>query len=106
MPVGIETILILVYTFIYFQQYFNENRTTYIYNDPNFWIIVGILIYLGSSFFFNILANEVSKDYWHLTFIPEIIKNVLFSLSIILYKDKLNDNNKIKSANVPYLDLI
>ena len=105
-PVGIETILILVYAFIYFQQYFNDIRTTYIYNDPNFLIVVGILIYLGSSFFFNILANQVSKDYWYLTYIPEIIKNMLFSISIILYKNKSKDNSTIKSSNVPYLDMI
>lgn len=105
-PVGIETILLLVYTFIFFQQYFYENRTTYIYNDPNFWIVVGILIYLGSSFFFNILANQVSKKYWHFTYIPEIFKNILFSLSIIKYKDKSIDNSKTKSYDVPYLDMI
>ncbi|MCY7310015.1 MAG: hypothetical protein LH619_04485, partial [Chitinophagaceae bacterium] len=105
-PVGIETILILIYTFIYFQQYFNENRTTYIYNDPNFWIVVGILIYLTSSFFFNILANQVSKEYWYVTFIPEIIKNILFSISIIKYKEQIKSNSKNKSSDVPYLDLI
>ena len=77
-PVGIETILILIYIFIYFQQFFSTNRTSYIYNDPSFWIVVGVLIYLGSSFFFNILANQLSKDYWHLTYIPEIIKNIFF----------------------------
>lgn len=105
-PVGIETILMLLFSFIYFHQYFNENRTTYIYNDPNFWIVVGILIYLCSSFFFNILANQVSNEYWYFTFIPEIIKNILFSLSIIKYKDTSKENSTIKSSNVPYLDLI
>ena len=105
-PVGIETILILIYAFIYFQQYFNENRTTYIYNDPNFWIVVGVLIYLGSSFFFNILANQVSQEYWYLTFIPEAIKNILFGLSMIRYKNKLKNNNTINTSNVPFLDMI
>ena len=105
-PVGIETILILIYVFIYFHQSFNENRTTYIYNDPGFWIVVGILIYLGCSFFFNILANQLSKEYWYLTYIPEIIKNILFAVSIVLYKKKSIDINGIKSSKVPYLDMI
>ena len=105
-PVGIETILILIYVFIYFHQYFNENRTTYIYNDPGFWIVVGILIYLGCNFFFTILANQLSREYWYLTFIPEIIKNILFAISIVLYKKKSTDNNGMKSSKVPYLDMI
>ena len=105
-PVGIETILILIYAFVYFQQYFNENRTTYIHNDPNFWIVVGILIYLGSSFFFNILANQISKDYWHFTFVPDIIKNVLFFVSVVKYKAPMKANGKIDASKVPYLDMI
>lgn len=102
-PVGIETILVLVFIFLYFQEYFNTNNTTYIYSDPAFWVVVGVLIYLSSSFFFNILANHLPRDNWYLTFIPEIIKNILFSISIVLFKPK---TNAVNSSNVPYLDLI
>ena len=105
-PVGIETILILIYVFIYFHQSFSENRTTYIYNDPGFWIVVGILLYLGCNFFFTILANQLSIEYWYWTFIPEIIKNILFAVSIVLYKKKSTNNNGMKSSKVPYLDMI
>lgn len=104
-PVGIETILVLVYIFIYFRQFFASNNTDYIYNDPSFWIIVGILIYLCSSFFFNILANYVPRDNWHLTFIPEIIKNILFGFSIVTYKPLLKSKHKAES-NFPFLDMI
>lgn len=104
-PVGIETILIFVYIFFYFQQYLSENNTTNIYNNASFWIVVGILIYLGSSFFFNILANNFSQDLWYWTFIPEIIKNILFAISVIIITEKSTDN-KIKSSSVPHLDMI
>lgn len=105
-PIGIETILILVFIFMYFHQYFNENRTNYIYNDPGFLIVVGILIYLGCNFFFTILANQVSKEYWYLTYIPEIIKNILFGVSIVIYKNKPSDSKAMKTSNVPFLDMI
>jgi hypothetical protein len=104
-PVGIETILILTYTFIYFQQYFTDSTTTYVYNDPSFWIVVGILIYLGSSFFFNILANDLSQEYWYWTYIPEIIKNILFAISIIIISNKPR-NSLPKSSSIPNLDMI
>lgn len=104
-PVGIETILILTYTFIYFQQYFTDSKTTFVYNDPSFWIVVGILIYLGSSFFFNILANDLSQEYWYWTYIPEIIKNILFAISIIIISNK-SKNSLMKSSSIPNLDMI
>ncbi len=109
-PVGIETILILFYSILYFINFFKENTQNYIYNDSSFWMIVGILLYLGSSFFFNILANhlsdEINDNYWYLTFIPEIIKNILLSIGIIIYKGDSKDSLAKKPSTVPYLDMI
>ncbi len=108
-PVGVETILVFLFSFFYFKQIFNYNVTHYKYNDPNFLLVVGILLYLGSSFFFNILANNLSEqlnEYWYLTYIPEIIKNILFAIAITNYKYILKENAKDKNTSVPYLDMI
>ena len=85
-PIGIETILILLYTFYFFYEQFQTIETIYIYNNYWFWFIVGIIFYLSSSFFFNILAdsnNRESKQYWFLTCIFETIKNLFFVVGII-----------------------
>ncbi len=109
-PVGIETILIFTFAFLYFQQYFKTNLTGNIYDYSSFWLVVGIVIYLGSSFFFNILVNHVTQkqieEYWHFTYLPEIFKNVLFTLVASgLFFNKV-EFTKMKSKDIPNLDMI
>jgi hypothetical protein len=106
LSIGVETILILLYTFYLFYEQFQKAETEYIYNTYWFWFIVGIIFYLSSSFFFNILAdnNPQTKRYWFLTLIFETIKNILFVLGIIfLTKEKID---KKRTTSIPYLDLI
>lgn len=107
-PIGIETILILIYIVFCFYEQFNISTTEFAYKKYWFWIMIGILAYLSCSFFFNIMANSVEfkliKPYWYITFLFEIIKNILFSIAIILMS-KINDNDN-KQKSVPYLDMI
>ena len=108
-PIGIETILLFIFIFIFFYESFNNPKLQYIYNDYCFWIAVGILIYLGGAFFIYILANEIHQNeidkYWDLTYVAEIIKNILFCIAIYLYKPPLEKNLRNKSS-IPNLDMI
>jgi hypothetical protein len=106
--IGIETILIFVSIILFFYDHSQSNKAGYIYNHPVFWLSVGLLLYLGGTFFINILVNYMSKDeyenYWHLTYFAEIIKNILFAISILIpsHQYKLSSLN---SSNLPYLDM-
>lgn len=106
-PVGIETIILFIYILFFFYQYFKEIDNRYIYNEPCFWIAVGILLYMGGSFFFNILANHLSEqemeNYWYITYIAEVIKNILFAIAMIMYARQPKEPTPHKS--IPYLDL-
>lgn len=106
-PIGIETILLFIYILFFFYQYFKQIENRYIYNEPCFWIAVGILLYLGGSFFFNILANHLSieemEKYWYVTYIAEVIKNILFTIAMIMYARQPKETAPEKS--IPYLDL-
>lgn len=106
--IGIETILLFIYIIFFFYDHSNTNRGGYIYNHPVFWLCVGILIYLGGSFFFNILINYMSdaeyNQYWHYTYFAEIIKNFLFLLALINSSKNFRINN-LKSTHVPFLDM-
>lgn len=86
--VGIETILLFIYILFFFYEYFKNTEPVYIYNQPASWLSIGILIYLGGSFFSNILVNYMSdqefNNYWHYTYIAEIIKNLLFAVAILV----------------------
>lgn len=111
-PIGIETILILIFSFFFFQQFLKSNISRNVYEYPSFWLLVGLLIYLGCNFFFNILFNHISieqiETYWHYTYIPEIIKNVIFAMVIFGYPTYENEipEKKIKTPDIPNLDLI
>ncbi|HKZ66521.1 MAG TPA: hypothetical protein VJ111_09215, partial [Chitinophagaceae bacterium] len=106
--VGVETILLFIYILFFFYDHSKNNKSGYIYNHPAFWLSAGILIYLGGSFFFNILVNYMSKDefaiFSHYTYIAEIIKNLFFTVAIW----KISRQHKLSSihqSQVPYLDI-
>lgn len=106
-PIGIETILMFIYILFFFYEYFKAVEDKYIYNEPSFWCVIGILVYLGSSFFINILANHLSDQevakYSSLTNIAEIIKNILFAVAMIMYARQPKEAPHEKS--IPYLDM-
>lgn len=108
-PVGIETILIFIYIFLFFYQSSRNIQNLYIYNHYCFWIAAGIFIYLGGSFFYFILINHLNKDqiasFQDLTYVAEIIKNVLFGIAIFVYS-KQPKAKASNSENVPLLDMI
>jgi hypothetical protein len=111
-PIAIETFLIFFYIILYFRQFFKNNVNKNVYEYPSFWIVVGILLYLGTGFFFNLLVNHVTeeqfKNYWHYTFIPEIFKNLIFASVILGYPSLKNEYSKPKnkSEDIPNLDMI
>ncbi|MFI5133665.1 MAG: hypothetical protein ACHQEB_04980 [Chitinophagales bacterium] len=106
LPIGVETILIFIYIFFFFFQYFKITQSEYVYNEPCFWVATGIMLYLGGTFFFYILANHIPKaerdQYWYLTYIVETMKNILFAVAVFIYSRKPNENKK---KILPYLDL-
>lgn len=110
-PIAVETILLFLYIVYFFYEFSKKIRSYYIYNHYCFWIAVGILIYLGGSFFFYISINELNKQevetFGNLTYLAEIIKNVLFAFSFLVFmKNPIHKKNDEKQMNIPYLDMI
>lgn len=108
-PIGIETILVFIYIFFFFYEFSRKPSGNYIYNHYCFWIAVGILIYLGGSFFFYILFNHLNEDeiktFGNLTYTAELIKNFLFTGALFVYH-KNPQKSKKEPSTVPYLDMI
>ncbi len=109
-PIGIETIILFSFAVIFFQQCLKINLQKNIYDYPSFWLVVGLLIYLAFGFFFNILVNHLSQQeldkFWHYTYIPDIVKNILFAFFIINYSRQKRVSNKDLKKNIPNLDMI
>lgn len=108
-PIGIETFLIFSFIVFFFIEFLNNETPINFYYHYGFWVSVGILIYLGGSFFFYILINHLSNDqvstFGNLTYLAEIIKNILFVIAVLVLRKKLPSINK-KSDTIPFLDTI
>jgi hypothetical protein len=105
-PIGVSTILLFIYIFYYLFNSLKEIESKSMYKGPELWFVTGILAYLGSTFFFNILANSVDSDfmknYWHLSFFGDILKNLLFAIGAMYYI-KATRKAKIDNSSIDYL---
>ena len=102
LPIAIETILILVYTFCYLYEQSNGLEKSFIYERWHFWIATGVLIYLAGSFFIYVFADYVDitliEDYWFLTYGFYILKNILFIIAIFIYVHELKTNQTPRNS--------
>lgn len=91
-PIAIETILIFLYCFYYLYVQMSEIEEIFIYNTYQFWIIIGIMVYLGGSFFIYISANvapsKTLHQFWFLTYVFYIVKNIFFAIGIFYLGQK------------------
>lgn len=105
-PIGVESVLLFTFILLFFYDFFITTKDDYIYNNYCFWIAIGIMLYLGSSFFIYILANHISeqqRDYfWIITYIAEILKNIFFAVALFVFDRSKRE--KITNKNIPYLD--
>lgn len=89
-PIGIETILILIFSFCYFYEQINDIENGYLYNRYHFWAITGMIFYLAGSFFMYIFTDylvdvRAIQPYWFLIYIFYVLKNILFIISLLQY---------------------
>lgn len=109
-PIGIETILVFIYIAFFFYEFSKNLTGEYIYNHYSFWLSVGTLLYLGGSFFFYISINLLSKEqinaFGYLTYVVEILKNILFIVALFVYEKNPVNLNRNKPLNIPNLDMI
>jgi hypothetical protein len=102
-PIAIETILILVYSFYYLYEQLNETNNLFIYHKYQFWLIIGFLIYLAGSFFVFLLANRMENEkmlekYWILTHCFYVAMAISFIISLIIYSKHFT---KLPSSKSP-----
>lgn len=88
-PIGIETILILIFSFYYLYEQMNDTSNFFIYTKYEFWLVIGFMIYLAGSFFVFIFASRIGKNlltqYWFLTNVFYSIMNILFFISFLIF---------------------
>ncbi len=105
-PIGIETILILTFSFYFLYEQMKDTETLFVYNKPEFWVVLGIMIYLAGSFFFYMFANFSSDAvrYWFFTNVFSILKTISFIIAILIYTKGPTNNNPKSFTYHPYLN--
>jgi hypothetical protein len=108
--IALETVIVLILIIYFFYLRFKQVDEQYLYQNPHFWLMTGMLVYLGFTYFFNILVNhvdnEVIKNYYHYSYIGDIIKNALFAVALIQIPRQNTVEGHTRSFNAPNLDLI
>ena len=110
-PIGVESILVLVYSSYFFYEQINNPNQLFIYNEYPFWIATGIMIYLSGTFFIYIFANQIPKNevalYWSFTYIFLAIMNILFSVGMLIIglNPKKKHHTKPNANHHHYLDI-
>jgi hypothetical protein len=83
----------------------NNPQNLFIYSDYRFWIVLAFMIYLAGAFFIYIFADQIPTSqlaqYWMFTDIFYTLKNILFSIGILVYvmqqpKKKHRVNQSVK----------
>ena len=102
-PIGIETILIFLFSFYYMYEETNDPTNIFLLSKFSFWVIIGFLIYLSGSFFFFIFANGMGEDllyeYWFITNGFYSVMNVMFIIAVYNKSKESINTKKVK----PYL---
>lgn len=105
-PSGIEAVILLMYTLVYIYQQMDPANKKNIFSQFEFWICLGIMVYLAGTFFFYILANNMPiaqvKSYWFITYLIEIVKNVLFTTSMLILVLNTKRRRKVDDVSNNY----
>jgi drug/metabolite transporter (DMT)-like permease len=86
---SVSAIILIAFCIIYLFEQINKPEPTFIYSSYTFWIITAILIYLAATLFLygfaSSLPTDVAQDYWVISQISNVLKNILISVAIIIY---------------------
>jgi hypothetical protein len=106
--IGVESIIIIVFSFYYLYEQMNDVSEQFIYNKYHFWITVGLMIYLGGSFFIYLFANQVDKQvlqqWWVITVFLYMVKNIFYLIGISIYIKQNRNKPKTKHTYYPSLN--
>ncbi len=111
--VGVETIIIISLSIIFFYVKVKEIKTTNsITDDYRFWVIIGILLYLTGSFFIYLYTSQIGiremkkLNLWFLTWVFYIFKSLFISIAILIFIKSAKKNSIDKTKSLPFLDMI
>lgn len=90
----VESLIILFYCILYFNEQIKLPQSVFIYTQPSFWITCGIFLFTSGTFFVFVYRQtswhieEFIFQYAYIHAISFILKNVLFSIAMFINPSK------------------
>lgn len=101
LPASIESLIILFYCVVYFFEQIKQPTSLFLYNEKEFWIVCGFMIYSACSFFIFLLSSQLSEGelnkYWIIARFGNILKNLLFAVAFFI-----KPNSHTKDESYPF----
>jgi hypothetical protein len=86
----INQVVILALCLIYFISKMKQTSESVDIFNPEFLIVIALLLYVACTLFLYIIANNLSpkemNDYWIINNYSNILTNILFSTAFLLYR--------------------
>lgn len=91
---GLESIIIITFSLLYFYEQLRYPKTLFIYTHPAFWGVAGLFLFFAGSFFVFIYRQsswgiqDFIYQYAYIHAISGILRNLLFSIAMIIKPEK------------------
>lgn len=98
---SVESITLIIFSIMYFFEQINRPQTLFIYSSPNFWVVLGILIYMSSVLFLfiiGIISPKQAYKYWIINNVSNFITNIIFCIAFVRNKYAFSDPSLEKSS--------
>jgi len=89
---SLTSILVIIYCILSLYEQIKDPETVFVYRNKKFWVTIALFIYFSSTLFLYLFSTTLSREqrhmYWAINNFFEILKNILFSVSFIMIKDR------------------
>ena len=107
---SIESITLISFSVIYFFEQISKPEPTIIYSSPTFWIVLAILLYMSSTLFLFIMANNLPSKlrdkYWMINKISNLISSIIICIAFVLNrKTNQKSNSAIEEPSFDYSNI-
>lgn len=98
-PTVIECLILLSFAIYYLYEQIKDPNNLFLYNTPNFWIVVGIILFFAGNFFLFIYGQSSSrKPDWKNTFrlingVCSLLEYTLFLVAFIIARNTSKNQN-------------
>lgn len=91
-PVSTSALILIIFSILYLFEEIQSPKIGFIYENPAFWVTVGIMIYFSGTFFLFLQYSDLSisdkRNFWTINLICVILKNIFITVSFLLKPNK------------------